>query len=146
MNLNAVASRSTRFVTPPVTAWLQVSTGWTQNADYSRSPTYAGFPVLLDIQALSSSQIEHMDALNIQGVLRVAYFNGIIEGLNRPAGKGGDTLTFQSGPQNGTTWLCVEDGEPWDTPGWVKVIIQLQSGSTTASGTAAGAGAAAADS
>ena len=104
MNLNAVASRSTRFVTPPVTAWLQVSTGWTQNPDYSRSPSYATFPVLVDIQALSSSQIEHMDALNIQGVLRVAYFSGIIEGLNRPAGKGGDTLTFKSGSQNGTTW------------------------------------------
>lgn len=146
MNLNAVASRSTRFITPPVTAWLQASTGWTANPDYSRSPTYVTLPVLVDVQALSSSQIEHMDALNIQGVLRVAYFNGIIEGLSRPAGKGGDTLTFTSGSQNGTTWLCVQDAEPWDTPGWVRVIIQLQGGSTPTMGAAAGAATAAADS
>lgn len=140
MNLNSIASRSTRAVTPPSRAFLSVSTGYTSNPDYSRSPTYDVFPVTVDVQALSSSQIEHMDALNIQGILRVAYFNGVIEGLDRPAGKGGDLLTFTSGGLNGTTWLCVQSSENWDTAGWCKVVIQLQSAASPATGAAIGVG------
>ena len=144
MNLNAIASRSTRFVTPPMTAWLSVSTGYTKNADFSRSPTYMVAPVTVDVQPLTGQQIEHMDALNIAGILRVAYFNGLIEGLDRPAGKGGDLLTFTSGGLNGQTWLCVQPLEGWDTAGWVKVVIQLQASATPTVGAAAGAGGAAA--
>lgn len=146
MNLNAVAQRLTRAITPPAQAYLKVSTGWTVNADYSRTPTYDQFPVTIDVQALTSEQIRHTDALNISGILRVAYFNGLIEGLNRPAGKGGDLITFTTGQFAGTTWLCVQPLENWDTAGWVKVVIQLQSSPTPAVGAAAGVAGVAAES
>lgn len=146
MNLNAVAQSMTRAITPPVAAILKVSTGWTKNADYSRMPTFADFPVTIDVQALSGEMLRQMDALNIGGLLRTAYFNGLIEGLDRPAGKGGDLITFTSGMFNGTTWLVVQPAENWDTAGWVRVIIQLQTGPNAASGSAAGSSTAAVDS
>ena len=64
---------------------------------------------------------DRLYALDIQGVLRAAYIQGNVEGINRVRGKGGDLLTF-----NGETWLVVVVLETWDTPGWCKVAINLQ--------------------
>jgi hypothetical protein len=125
--LNAVVGPCTRVISPSVTGTLKVSTGWTQNADYTRSPTYFTAPVRVDVQALTAEEIRHVDALNIQGTLRGVWFNGRIEGLDRPAGKGGDILVLNGpGVLNGTTWLCVHVMEQWDESGWVHVVIQLQ--------------------
>ena len=127
MNLNAIVAPATRVISPSVTGTLKASTGWTQNPDYTRVPTYLSKPVRVDVQALTGEEIQHVDALNIQGTLRAAWFNGIIQGLNRPAGAGGDILVLNGpGVLAGTTWLCVHVLEDWDTSGWVHVVIQLQ--------------------
>lgn len=125
MNLDAFVAPFTRVVNAPVTATIKVSTGSTTSANYVQVPTFASFPgVTVDVQALSGSDIKHLDAINIQGIMRAAYFNGILEGLDRPAGKGGDLIVF-----NGTTWLVTQVLEPWNENGWCKVAITLQNGS-----------------
>lgn len=125
MNLDALVAPYTRTVNTPTIATLRVSTGATVNADYSRTPGFADFPgVTIDVQAVTASDIKHADALNIAGIMRVVYFSGIITGLDRPAGQGGDLLIF-----GGQTWYCTQLAEPWNEQGWTRVIVTLQNGS-----------------
>ena len=128
MNLNAIAGPYTRAISPAVLATIQVSTGYVTNPDYSRTPTFvAKTGVTMDVQALSAGMIEHMDALNIQGILRAFWFNGYLEGIDRPAGKGGDLITVPAttlAPAG--TYLVVQMIESWDVSGWVHVVGQLQ--------------------
>lgn len=123
MNLNAIVAPAVRAINPPVQAMVSLATGYTTGATGKRTPTYGAAigPVAVDVQSLSGRDLMHLDALNLQGVMRAAYFNGSIEGLDRPAGKGGDMLAF-----NNETWLITQVLEPWDSAGWVKVAITLQ--------------------
>lgn len=122
MNLHALAGPIIAAVNPPVLGTVRASTGYTTSAAGKREPTFADFTgVSMQVQALTAKDIEHTDALNIQGVLRGVYMNGNIQGLNRPAGTGGDLLIFL-----GKTWLVVTVLETWDVSGWCKVAVALQ--------------------
>ncbi len=122
MNLRQIANGVTQAVNPNIIGAVQVSTGATQNPDYTRTPTFQVFSnVSMQVQAMSAGNLRQVEKLNLQGVVRAVYLNGVIEGLDRPAGKGGDLLLF-----NGETWLVVAVLEPWSTSGWVKVAVTLQ--------------------
>jgi hypothetical protein len=115
-----MVSSAIGIVNPPIIGTLKVSTGYTTNADGTRAPTYQiinGVP--LQVQALSTGQMMHTDALNIQGVLRTVFLNGNIEGLDRALQKGGDILVF-----DGQEWLVVET-QVWPS-GWTSVTVRQQ--------------------
>jgi hypothetical protein len=77
------------------------------------------------IQPVSSGDIRHMDALNIQGSMRTVYYNGNLDGLLRVALKGGDLVSLS----DGSIWLVNNDSEPFfATAGWSKVVITEQNG------------------
>lgn len=122
MNLHGIVSGAIGAVNPPISATLQQSTGYTTNPDGSRTPAYSDAqPVSIQVQALTASEIRHLDSLNIQGVMRAVYFYGDINGLVRPSSMGGDLVTF-----NGQNWLIVQILESW--PDWTKAAIALQQG------------------
>lgn len=124
MNLQAVVSPYTATVSPPTIGTLYVSTGSTTNADYSRSPSWTAYTgVSFDVQALSGRDLRQIDGLNLQGTLRSVYLQGNIEGIDRPAAKGGDVLYF-----SGQYWIVTVVAEPWANNGWTKVIVVLQNG------------------
>lgn len=129
MNLNAIVGPYVAVINPPLVGSVVYSTGYVIGANYKRTSTSTQVDgVTFSVQALTSRQIEHVDALNIQGILRSVYFNGVLQGLNRPAGKGGDVLLIPTHltAADFDTWLVVEVSEPWDTDGWVRVVAQLQ--------------------
>lgn len=122
MNLHAVVSGAIGAINPPVIGSVKVSTGVTTAGDGTQTPQYTTVNnVSMQVQALTAKEIEHLDSLNIQGVMRGVWMNGNIEGLNRNAGKGGDLLIFL-----GQTWLVVQVLETWDTDGWCHVAVALQ--------------------
>jgi hypothetical protein len=124
MNLHAIVTPAISAVNPPIVGTLYVSTGASKGADYSRTPTWLAAPdTSFQVQALTAKDIEHLDSLNIQGVTRAVYMNGNVEGLDRPAGKGGDVLLFAN-----RYWLVKAVLETWDTAGWCKVALALQNG------------------
>lgn len=90
--------------------------------------TTTGLP--MQVQAVEGQDLQHVDGLNQQGVYRVVYMNGLIEGIDRPGFSGGDLLLIPTGltatPPAMDTWLVKEVLEPWDTPGWCKVLVVLQ--------------------
>lgn len=130
MNLHSIVSGAISTVNPPITGTLYASTGSTINPDGSQTPTFKAYPsIRLQVQALSGSDIRHMDSLNIQGTMRAVYLSGLVEGLNRPAGKGGDILYFKdpSGAFGQAWWLVTQVLEPWsESAGWTKVAITMQ--------------------
>ena len=123
MNLNALVSRVIATVNPMVPAQWLVSNGYTVGPDGTQAPQYrAPVAVLVQDQALSGEQLRHMDSLNIQGILRTLYLNGNVEGIDRPAAKGGDLFKFKS-----KVWLVVHVDEPWnDSAGWTCCVVQQQ--------------------
>lgn len=113
MNLHSIVAPIVAAVNPMTTAeWLQ-SIGPTTNADFSQTPGFAA-PQTIQIQnqALTASDLRHLDALNIQTVTRKVWANCSLQGINRATQQGGDKLTF-----GGRTWLVTIVFETWDVDG-----------------------------
>lgn len=120
MDLHGIVSSAIGAVNPLVTAQLLVSTGSTTNPDGSVSPSYAA-PVSIQVQAqeLSFKELQHVENLNLQGILKSIYCPGTVQAVNRVAGTGGDKIVI-----GGDTYLAVAISEQW--PDWCRVIGQLQ--------------------
>lgn len=120
MNLHAIVAPAIGFVNPHRTVLYRQSAGFTKTADFKQVPAYVNFPAtVVQLQALSAKEVQHLDALNIQGVMKSLYMNGDAQGVVRPLAKGGDLFVI-----DGQTWLVVQVLETW--PDWCKVAICLQ--------------------
>lgn len=127
INLRGVANSVTRAINPNVTTELWKSTGSTTADTGKRTPNYRKLPIIVQVQALTYSDLQQLDGLNIQGVRRAIYANTQVASVIRVAQKGGDLLVFPAGTpgvQEGTTWLAVHVLERWSS--WCKIAITLQ--------------------
>ena len=120
MDLRGLANGVTATVNPNKTVTVRRSTGYTIGAGRKQVPGYAD-PVTgpAQIQALDANDIKQLDGLNIQGTVRAIYLRGVLAGVVRPDGTGGDLVEI-----NGQTWLVVKVLEGWPT--WTKAAIVLQ--------------------
>lgn len=120
MDVRGIANSVSSTVNPNVTVTVSRSTGYTLGAGRKQVPSYAA-PVTgpAQIQALDADDIKQLDGLNIQGTLRAIYLRGVLAGVIRPDGTGGDLVEI--GDQN---WLVVRVLEGWAT--WTKACIVLQ--------------------
>jgi hypothetical protein len=121
VNLNSIANGLVRAVTPNEQLSIQVSTGYTTAANGKRTPTYAAAVTAFgQVQALSASEIQKLDFLNIQGERSAIYIDGRVDGLIRDKKKGGDLITRP----DQTVWLVVNVLEYWTD--WCKVAVTRQ--------------------
>ena len=120
MDLRGCVNQMSDAVNPNTPISIQASTGYTIGAGLKQVPSYApsvsGFGQL---QAITSSELRHLDGLNIQGDIQTIYIKGSLSASLRPTGQGGDLVTI--GTQ---TWLNVRTLEQW--PLWAKAAIVLQ--------------------
>lgn len=120
MNLHAIVAGAIGAVNPFVNVLYRKSTGWAQDATYKRVPTYRDFPATpIQLQGLSAADLEHLDNLNIQGLMRSIHMNGDIQGVNRGQAQGGDLFVIGA-----DTWLVVHVLETW--PDWSRVAVAKQ--------------------
>jgi hypothetical protein len=129
MNLHGLVRGVITTVNPDTPATLMQSNGYATSADGSRTPAYTSSTQLVQVQALSAREIQHLDGLNITGVLRKVFLNGDWRSVYRPGNQGGDKIQFGMAapvPINlrGTKWLVVQVLETW--PDWCSLAIQLQ--------------------
>lgn len=122
MNLHQIVRGSISTVNPDVIGQWQKSAGYATAADGKRAPAYeAATPITVQEQALAADELEHIDSLNITGVVRGFWANGDLQGVNRTTNQGGDLLTVPSG-----TYLIVHVFETWSQAGWCHVAGQRQ--------------------
>lgn len=125
MNLRQLANGVTQNINPNIPAtWIQ-STGYTTAADGKRTPTTSSSTIQIQAQGLSASDMRHVDALNIEGVVRSVHMYGNVQGVVRADQKGGDILQFPEIPGGASrNWLIVQVMETW--PEWSRVLVVLQ--------------------
>ena len=123
-NIRSIVRGAITSVNPDTAILLQLNQNWTRSPDGKRTPTL-GAPVQMtgQLQALSYDDIRHADNMNVQGVRRALYIDGVVEALVRPDRKGGDIVTTP----DGRVWLVALVVENWEP--WTKCIITLQNGS-----------------
>ncbi|MCG2596563.1 hypothetical protein [Achromobacter insuavis] len=120
MNLHGIAGPIIAAVNPMTLATIKYSDGYEIGPGRKQVPKYRVVPdVQAQVQPLSAGDLKHLEAQNIQGVQRSVYLYGDIQGVVRPAEKGGDLLVF-----GGQVWLVTVVFETW--PDWCKVGVTLQ--------------------
>lgn len=120
MNLHGIAGPIIAAVNPMILATIKYSDGYEIGPGRKQIPKYRVVPdVQAQVQPLSAGDLKHLEAQNIQGVQRSVYLYGDIQGVVRPAEKGGDLLVF-----GGQVWLVTAVFETW--PDWCKVGVTLQ--------------------
>ena len=125
MNPRAIANRFTQITNKNIPVnWIQ-STGYVTDDAGKRVPTTITLSVQAQIQALSSTDLKHIDGLNITGVMRSVYMYGNVAGVVRADQIGGDILVFPEVPNGcNKNWLVTQVMETW--PDWCRVIVTLQ--------------------
>jgi len=125
MNIRSIANRVTKNINPNQKIIWQQSNGYVTDDAGKRTPIFLNLTIEAQIQALSATDLKHIDGLNITGTMRAVYMYGNAAGVVRIDGLGGDILIFPEVP--GTTekkWLITKVMETW--PDWCKVIVTLQ--------------------
>ena len=121
MNLHGIVSAAIGTVNPFVDVQIAQSIGAVLQPNGDLLPGYApAFSASVQMQELSFKDLQHVDGLNLQSVMRSVYLDGTIYGVERGTAKGGDKFTTD----DGQVWLVVAVTEQW--PDWCRVILQLQ--------------------
>ena len=104
--------------------WVQ-SNGYVTDDAGKRTPKTITLTVDAQVQALSATDLKHIDGLNITGVMRSVYMYGNAAGVVRVDQLGGDILVFPecAGGCN-RNWLITQVMETWSD--WCHVIVTLQ--------------------
>lgn len=132
INVRALANRSVQRVNPNVAATLRRSTGYTTGDSGKRAPSYApDEPIIVQVQSLTQSELEHLNNLNISNGQASVFVNTQLSSVDRPSQSGGDLIVFDTDPRipaslRGQTWLVVALLEGWATAGWCKAAITSQ--------------------
>ena len=130
MNLHSVVAPIIAAVNPNQTVNIKTSNGFTQSADFTRTPNYTTASAPAQIQALTGRELRLLDALMIQGTMRAVYFYGDVTGLIRASQSNGSLVQFP----DGSVWMVVHELEPWSvTAGWCKCAVSEQQASVWSS-------------
>jgi len=125
MNLRSIANQYIQVTNPNIQInWIQ-SNGYTTDDAGRRTPQTLTLTVNAQVQALSATDLQHTDGLNITGVMRSVYLYGNAAGVVRVDSLGGDILVFPEIPGGcNRNWLVTQVVETW--PEWCHVIVTLQ--------------------
>lgn len=132
MNLRNIANRSTQRINPNLPATVTKNLGYSTSASGHRTPTFgAPIAVIVQFQALTKKEVEHLDALNVAGTEMAAYVDMQLSSPDRTTSGGGDFITFGTTATipielRGTQWWVTFVLEGWTTAGWCKVGLTRQ--------------------
>lgn len=129
LNLRNIANSVTRTVNPNVLATIRHSTGYTTGDDGTQIPSFSEFTVPVQVQPITTGDIQKLEALNIQGVHRAIYVSAEVEAQIRVDKQGGDQIVFPAGvmPEdngNPTMWIVTAVLEVFGTR-WRKISVTL---------------------
>ena len=120
LNLHAIVRGAITAVNPDTVATWRRSRGYETDARGKRVPVFDDFPgTRIQVQPPSGKDLQHLDALNIEGITRSVHTYGNPDGVDRKQAAGGDLFVWC-----GDTWKVVTVMETW--PGWGRCMVQKQ--------------------
>lgn len=123
IRVRALANSVTTAVNENYNAVIKVSEGYTITPDGDQVPKYSEIPKVLQLQSMSSDDLQHFGYANMQGLFMFAYADGMIEALNREDQKGESTIeTIKYGETDTHLWKVMRVAESYND--WVKIIIR----------------------
>lgn len=128
INVFGIAGNLTPIINPHITAILKISDGYEVADDFSTKPKFICLPIKCEIQALSTSDLKHIENISQQSDMRAVYIIGGIKALNRPLQYGGDIINFY-----GSDWLVTQQLEEWGDGSWSKIAVTRQINQTQTS-------------
>lgn len=120
-DLFGIATGALGGVNPMRPALLRVSTGPAIGRDYAASSAYADHAVMIDVQAMATTELTQVRTISQQNDVRAVYARGVLHALDRPLQVGGDRLVF-----DGSEWLITKILEEWGTDDWCKILVTRQ--------------------
>jgi hypothetical protein len=126
MNLRGIVAGYTGAVNPQVRGLVSVATSSAViKSDGARVATYApAVESMMQVQALTTKAIAHVDALNVAGSTHSIYITGRLQGLIRAENVGGDLIQLLDGNYKGRTFYVEAVLEDW--PDWTHVAASMQ--------------------
>lgn len=128
IDIFGIAGAACGNINPHISATLKGSTGSITNDDFSVTPQYTTATVEIEVQAVTSQDLQQVENINQQADMRAVYVRGAVKALSRPLQMGGDILTFY-----GSDWLVTQQLEEWGNGEWSKVLVTRQMPSSTTS-------------
>ncbi len=130
LNLHNAVRGMIQAVNADISATYLQSTGYTLNASGQQVATYAqAQTVQIQVQPPSGRDLQHMEFLNLQGVVRTVFLYSNPQAVDRINVQGGDLLQFpQFHGEPVDNWLVTYVDQTWDVglTGWTKLIVTLQ--------------------
>lgn len=124
LKLRSIANNMTSAVNPNHKALIKVSNGYDVGEDGSQIPKYQSHESVLQLQSMSSQDLDHFGFANKQAMYVYAYGDEFFEIIDR-INQVGNTLveTTKYGSQTTYVWQVVRNAEPWFD--WSKAVLQL---------------------
>lgn len=127
--LRGIANAAIQGINPNKPMTLRMATGGYTIDPETRLqiPVYTETQVMGNDQSLSSDDLNHVEALNLEGTVRAIYLYGNVSGVVRASGQGSSVLRFESdigGTVGIWEWNVYKVAEAWQ--GWCKVFAVLQ--------------------
>ncbi|WP_338805109.1 hypothetical protein WDV76_08780 [Xenorhabdus griffiniae] len=125
MNIRDIANNLITTVNPNINAVLVVNDGYTTTDSGKQIPKYSEHEISVQLQSLSTQDLEHLGVINQQGQFIYAYARGQISAIRRTKQKGADRMKFAAyGEEEVSEWNVTQVIESYPT--WVKVLLWRQ--------------------
>lgn len=125
MNLRGMANSIIAGVNPNQEAVLKINSGSAVDKSGAVAPCFEEKPITIQLQSISSADLEHLNLVNQQGQFIYAYLTGQIAAIRRSQGKGAERVIFTAYGENETSeWMVKQVLESY--PEWCKVLLWRQ--------------------
>ncbi|HCU0244484.1 TPA: hypothetical protein OUE28_003477 [Morganella morganii] len=125
IKVRALANTAIQCVNKNLPAVLMANDGYETDEAGATTPTFTSHDISVQLQSLSTQDLEHLGVINQQGQFIYGYARGQISALRRAQKQGADKLRFMAyGEDKESEWLVTQVIESY--PSWVKVLLWRQ--------------------
>lgn len=125
IKVRAIANSAIQVVNKNLPATLIANEGFEIIPGGKQVPKFVSYEISVQMQSLSTQDLEHLGVVNQQGEFIYCYVRGQIEAIRRAKDKGADKISFVAyGESEPSEWLVTKVIESY--PSWVKVLLWRQ--------------------
>lgn len=125
IKVRAIANSAIQVVNKNLPATLIANEGFEIIPGGKQASKLAWYEISVQMQSLSTQDLEHLGVINQQGEFIYCYARGQIEAIRRAKDKGADKISFVAyGESEASEWLVTKVIESY--PSWVKVLLWRQ--------------------